>query len=155
VRSGVRVEQLARLPNVYLLGKKHWYSLPAYLRRFDVCISPFRTDQSIAATANPLKIYEYLAAGKPIVSSDMPEVRPLRDVIRIAGDTATFIEATGQALEASRRGDSAAVAARMNRARAYDWDALLTGMSAHISHQLTLASGASRVPAARSGALAG
>jgi hypothetical protein len=54
--------------NVYLLGLKVKTDLPSYIRHFDLCFIPFRTDQSFAVYANPIKALESLAGLKPIVS---------------------------------------------------------------------------------------
>lgn len=76
-----KVEQLsARYPNIFLLGEKKYEELPAYLSRFDVCIIPFIINELIKAT-HPVKIYEYLAADKPIVTTKMPEINDLSDIV--------------------------------------------------------------------------
>ena len=54
-------------------------ALAGYLAGFDVCIMPFR-DLPITRSMNPVKIYEYLAAGKPVVVPDLPETRPFADL---------------------------------------------------------------------------
>lgn len=64
------------LPNVHLLGRKSYDVLPAYCKGFDVAINPFRLNE-LTHNANPLKIREYLAAGLPVVSTDIPEVAAL------------------------------------------------------------------------------
>jgi GT2 family glycosyltransferase/glycosyltransferase involved in cell wall biosynthesis len=62
------------LPNIHVLPQMEPRKLAAHLAEFDVCTIPF---QDIPATRsmNPVKVYEYLAAGKPVVSRDLPEVR--------------------------------------------------------------------------------
>ncbi|WP_054694232.1 glycosyltransferase [Syntrophomonas palmitatica] len=60
--------------NIYYLGRKNYLELPEYLQYFDVCIIPFQVT-SMTEACNPIKMYEYQSAGKPIVSTDMPEVR--------------------------------------------------------------------------------
>ena len=64
---------LKRIPNVYLTGPKPHQELPAYIRRFDVGIVPYLRN-SYTATVVPTKILEYLAMGKPVVSTSLPEV---------------------------------------------------------------------------------
>ena len=70
---GVRLRQYA---NVRLLGEKPYAELPQWLASFDVCLIPFRVNQLTLAT-NPVKIYEYLSAGKPVVCVDLPELKHL------------------------------------------------------------------------------
>ena len=75
------VESIAKkYPNVYLLGEKPYQELPSYLAQFDVCLIPFVINELIKAT-HPVKIYEYLAAGKPVVTTKMPEILDIKDDI--------------------------------------------------------------------------
>jgi glycosyltransferase involved in cell wall biosynthesis len=71
-----REEMTKQFANVSFLGLKPQSELPAYIKAANVCIIPFTTDH-ITEFVNPLKVYEYLAMGKPVVSADMPEVRSL------------------------------------------------------------------------------
>jgi glycosyltransferase involved in cell wall biosynthesis len=64
------------LPNIVVLPKKDPRDLAAHLAEFDVCTMPF-LDIPVTRSMNPVKIYEYLAAGKPCISRDLPEVRHL------------------------------------------------------------------------------
>lgn len=133
IRAGVNVGRFRHLSNVRFVGKKDWTVLPHYLRAFDVCLSLFKVSEPITVTANPLKVYEYLAAGRPVVSTDMPEVRPLRDVIRIACSKEDFVEQIQAALQED---GAAARQARIEVARNYDWPALLGRMSEKIQQYL-------------------
>jgi glycosyltransferase involved in cell wall biosynthesis len=63
--------------NIIYLGSRSYQALPAYLNCFDVGIIPF-VDNQIARGADPVKLYEYLAAGIPVVSRDLPFVRDLK-----------------------------------------------------------------------------
>jgi glycosyltransferase involved in cell wall biosynthesis len=65
---------LTGIPNVHILGRRQYSELPGYCRGFDVGLMPFRINE-LTLNANPLKVREYLAAGLPVVSSDLPEVR--------------------------------------------------------------------------------
>ena len=60
-------EKLWRYPNVYYLGDKHYQLLPNYLASFDICIIPYHTTRQ--HNVDPIKFYEYLAMGKPIVTT--------------------------------------------------------------------------------------
>jgi glycosyltransferase involved in cell wall biosynthesis len=68
------VSRLKALPNVHFLGRKPYAELPAYARGFDVALNPFVINE-LTLNSNPLKVREYLAAGLPVISSDLPEVR--------------------------------------------------------------------------------
>ncbi|MCE5285758.1 MAG: glycosyltransferase [Pelosinus sp.] len=58
--------------NLYYLGHKDYGKLPAYLSNFDVCWMPFAINQ-VTKGVNPIKMWEYLASGKPVVSTSLPE----------------------------------------------------------------------------------
>lgn len=81
---------LRRWANVYYLGDKHYDDLPAYLAHFDICLIPYRPE--VSRMMDPLKLYEYLAAGKPVVSTRLSGVEPFRDHITIADNKEEFLE---------------------------------------------------------------
>jgi glycosyltransferase involved in cell wall biosynthesis len=83
------VSSLTRLPNVHLLGRKPYESLPAYCKGFDVAVIPFPINPA-TMNANPLKAREYLAAGIPVVSTAIPEVEEL-GLCRIGSDVESFV----------------------------------------------------------------
>ena len=70
------LSRLTALPNVHLLGRKPFSTLPGYSKGFDVALNPFPMND-VTHHANPLKVREYLAAGLPVVSSRIPEVEVL------------------------------------------------------------------------------
>jgi hypothetical protein len=61
---------ITKRPNVVWLGPKSPEIVPSYIRQFDVCLNPFRVD-SISEAVNPLKVFEYVALHKPVVSVRM------------------------------------------------------------------------------------
>jgi polysaccharide pyruvyl transferase CsaB len=73
------------LPNVHLLGSKPYAEIPSYLEHFDVCVIPFVLNEVTKAT-DPVKLYEYLARGKPVVATAMTELAECGDLIYIARD---------------------------------------------------------------------
>lgn len=66
-------ERLKDLENIHFLGEKDYRVLPQYLSHFDVTLIPFKTNELIRST-NPIKVYEYLAGGKPVIATDIPEI---------------------------------------------------------------------------------
>ena len=106
------------LKNVHLLGKRPYETLPAYCKAFDVAILPFVVN-TLTRFANPLKLREYLAAGLPVVSSDLPEVRSLGGDIRIASDHDEFISHVAQILNHEKTGPSPERSKTMERE---SWD---------------------------------
>lgn len=84
-------------PNIVLLGYRPFNKLPQYLKHSSVCIIPFKI-QEVSVAANPIKMYEYLASGKHVVSTDVPEVRNIPSVL-IGKDHDSFINKVGLILE--------------------------------------------------------
>jgi teichuronic acid biosynthesis glycosyltransferase TuaH len=85
-----------QIPNLRYLGLKSYFQLPAYLNHSTVCIIPFRIN-SITVATNPIKMYEYLASGKPVVTTDLPEAQNVPSVYT-ASDHDDFIEKIRQIL---------------------------------------------------------
>lgn len=67
------------IANLKYLGYKSYNELPAYLQLSTVCIIPFLL-QDVTLATNPIKMYEYLASGTPVVATDIPEVRNVPSV---------------------------------------------------------------------------
>jgi glycosyltransferase involved in cell wall biosynthesis len=113
--NGARHEALARLsslPNVRLFGRRPYVELPGFCKGLDVALLPF-VKSTLTENANPLKLREYLAAGLPVVSSDLPEARALVERgVYLAEGGEGFVEACRRAL-ADGGGPSAARSAAM------------------------------------------
>jgi glycosyltransferase involved in cell wall biosynthesis len=88
----------SRHANIRFLGLKLQMQLPAYLHFASVCVIPFKND-NITKYVNPLKVYEYLAMGKPVVSAGLVEVASIPGVVSVA-DAAHFSAAVREALTA-------------------------------------------------------
>jgi GT2 family glycosyltransferase/glycosyltransferase involved in cell wall biosynthesis len=118
-------DALADLPNVRLTGEVPYLQLPYWLHGFDVCLLPFRVIPLTLAT-NPVKVYEYLAAGKPVVSVDLPEMAQFDGLVRIGADGPSFVAQVEAALAeppgsgAISRQDFAAHQTWAHRAEALD-----------------------------------
>ena len=93
--------RLQALGNVAFTGEVSYASLPYYLDAFDVCLLPFQVIPLTLAT-NPVKIYEYLSAGKEVVSIELPEIRQFGELVRTGRDHASFLDAVATALTATR-----------------------------------------------------
>lgn len=91
-----KVKTLDGVPNVHFLGRKPYSELPSYCKAFDVALNPFEINE-LTLAANPLKIREYLAAGLPVVSTDIPEVHVLADCL-VGADHEDFIAKVETAL---------------------------------------------------------
>lgn len=85
------------LANVHHLGFRPYESIPSYGSGFDVALMPWLDNEWIRS-ANPIKLKEYLALGLPVVSTDFPEVHRYADLVRIASDAGTFVDAVARTL---------------------------------------------------------
>jgi glycosyltransferase involved in cell wall biosynthesis len=92
-----KLERLAQFPRVRWLGQKSYAELPRYVAAFDVGLIPY-VSNAYTRSCFPLKLYEYLAAGKPVVASGLPELSGMEpDVVLVDGAT-TFIDAIQEAV---------------------------------------------------------
>jgi glycosyltransferase involved in cell wall biosynthesis len=82
--------------NIHMLGRRPYAALPGYCKAFDVALMPFKVNE-LTLNANPLKVREYLAAGVPVVSSDIPEVRKV-GLCKLAKDTEDFVRKVDECL---------------------------------------------------------
>jgi len=89
--------KLRHHPNVQFTGEVSYSTLPSYLYAMDVCLLPFQVIPLTLAT-NPVKVYEYLSAGKPVVAIDLPETHQFGALIRRAQNPAEFIDGIAHAL---------------------------------------------------------
>jgi GT2 family glycosyltransferase/peptidoglycan hydrolase CwlO-like protein/SAM-dependent methyltransferase len=94
---GADLTPLHGLSNVHLLGEKPYVVLPGYLHRFDVCIIPFKQTPLTDAT-NPVKLFEYLSAGKPVVATRLEEIGHYADHMYLAGEREEWLACLDAAL---------------------------------------------------------
>ena len=119
-KPGVDLSALKALKNIYFLGVKPNEQLPQYLAQFDVCLNLF-AKSDLSKDVSPLKFYEYLATGKPIVSTRQPDqVLQYEPLIQIADDAQSFIEACEVSLQDTA---PARIQARIEEGRKSSWDA--------------------------------
>ena len=124
-------ESLPRSENLHYLGGKSYPELPHYLGGWDVALMPFALNDS-TRYISPTKTPEYLAAGKPVVSTSIRDVvRPYgeQQLVRIADSVPTFIDAIQASLSEARE----PWLARVDRFLAHlSWDETWRGMKAHV-----------------------
>jgi len=124
---------LRGLPNIHLVGPQPYQSLPGWAKAFDVAIVPYRRDRFVLRS-NPLKIREYLATGKPVVSIRTPEIERFAEFILLADSNEEFLHKIDQALT----GDSSELRqARMNSVRNCSWEARAESALRRVRRALT------------------
>ena len=130
-------DDLPRRPNIHYLGGKTYEQLPAYLSGWDVALMPFAMNES-TQFISPTKTPEYLAGGKPVVST------PIRDVVRhyghlegvqIAATPDEFVAACEKALELSRNPESGWLAEADLLLSATSWDTTQARMAGLIARR--------------------
>ncbi|HZJ85059.1 MAG TPA: glycosyltransferase [Syntrophomonadaceae bacterium] len=91
------VSEVPDRPNIHWLGFKPYEQLPAFAQSFDVGLIPFKAS-SMTEAVNPIKMWEYMATGMPIVTTNLPEARKYSDYVFIAATDEEFIFQVGQAI---------------------------------------------------------
>ena len=98
VHCETELQQLQELSNVHFLGQKPVHDVPQYVHQFDVCMIPYIVNLR-AQHASPLKLYEYAAASKPIVTTDFAAARDFKGHIEIIDGKEEFLSACERSLE--------------------------------------------------------
>lgn len=117
------IARLKRAPNAHFLGYRPYAQLPAYLSAIDIAVLPNLLDGYMASVF-PMKLYEYLAAGKPVLSTPMPALGDMDGIVVTARTDADWIAAIGAMLEAP----PPAIALDDPALADYSWDARLDRM---------------------------
>ena len=132
----VDVSRLEACPNIHLLGQRAHNQVPGYIQGFDVGLVPYRI-ADYTANVYPAKMNEYLAMGKPVVATDLPEVHRFNsehdDVVRVAGNADEFTSAVTRSLEG---GSESQRQRRIAAAERNGWSGRLRDMSALIDQTI-------------------
>jgi len=117
-----RHADLLCLPNVHWVGKVPYDELPAWVQQFDLALMPLQRSE-LKRASNPNKLYEYAAAGVPILAIDYCDaVRKASDVVHVVSTSEEFVRLVPDALADCRKGE------RQAFARAHSWDVLAAAM---------------------------
>jgi len=129
---GVEIEAL---PNTHFLPPVPYQELPRYAAGFDVCVLPWDTAHSFTSYGSAIKVREYLATGKPVVISPLPEYESMSNVLRIARTHDDWFRLVEAALQDK---DPAAAQARQAAVSSGTWDARAEWVSSLIESTLTV-----------------
>jgi len=129
----IKVDKVPQHPNLHWLGQKNYADLPAYCKAFDVCLIPFALNEA-TEYINPTKALEYMATGKPIVSSAVADVvTNFGSVVKIARSHGEFVSLCQQAIQTP---DALATEAGLKQAAENSWDSIVTRLENHIANAL-------------------
>ena len=131
-RAAVDVSALTALENVHFVGRKPYSALPGWAKAIDVCILPF-AQNSLMLNSSPLKLREYLATGKPIVSVPLPDVLQFGALVETACDGPGFVQAIAECLSHDTRERSAL---RRKAVTGCTWDVTVTKVLAKLESEL-------------------
>jgi glycosyltransferase involved in cell wall biosynthesis len=126
------IEELGRRRNVWFLGAKTTEELAAYPQHFDVCMMPYRVDD-YTKYIYPLKLHEYLAAGRPTVGVPIRSLQEFADVVALPATTEEWSKAIGDALATDTEEMRAK---RQAVARRHDWQVVVRRIAETIAQRL-------------------
>lgn len=126
------IDKITAKPNIHYLGQIAVDRLPNYLKAVDVCLLPYQINDHTRYIF-PLKLFEYMATGKPIVTTDLPEVRDFTGLVRIARTRHEFLDHVRAALDED---DPKAQRARINMALDNTWEKRIERLSRLIYQHL-------------------
>lgn len=126
--------EIENLPNVHFLPPVPYDDLAGYAAGFDVCVLPWNTEVPFTSYGSAIKVREYLATGKPVVISPLPEYESMSEVLRIARTREQFLELVDEAL---REEGSEKARARQDAVRNGTWDARAEWVSGLIENALS------------------
>ena len=127
-------EALRALPNVHLLGRSTLEELPAYVQHFDIAMMCYEVN-GYTNCIYPLKLHEYLAAGRPVVSTPIRTALDFDGTITIAAGAEAWIEAI-DAILSDAIGDPIAATRGRETAARHDWDFIVARIALELSKLL-------------------
>ncbi|MFD1349893.1 glycosyltransferase [Oceanobacillus caeni] len=120
---GNQRSKLPQLSNIYFLGSKNYEDLPNYLEKAKVAIIPFKVN-NLTAAVTPLKFYEYLSSGTPVVTTIMPDIIDLKGS-KTALDKYDFVNYLDYYINMDEISYEREVNHAINTAKSFDWEYLL------------------------------
>ena len=126
------LNRLREMKNVYFLGIKEITQVPHYVRVFDVCIVPYKLNEQ-TQNLSPLKLYDFMAMGKEIVTTDFPIAREFKDILHIAESNDSFVNCIKEALAEN---DEALFTKRRQIAAQNTWEKRVGKLSEIIKYHL-------------------
>ena len=129
------VSALLERPNIHLLGVRSYAELPACIKGFDVGVIPYRLNDYTRGVF-PIKFFELLATGKPVVISNLPSLEPYWPAVLVADTAEAFLARCDEALALGALGDQGGAAERVALAEANSWPRRIGTIMDHIERAL-------------------
>jgi glycosyltransferase involved in cell wall biosynthesis len=124
---------LPRRPNLHWLGQRTYAELPSLCKGFDLCLMPFALNEA-TEYINPTKALEYMATGRQIISTAVPDVvRNFASVVKVAPDPERFVTLCERVLDEP---DVAAIQRGLRMAREQTWDSIVDQLERHVEEAL-------------------
>jgi glycosyltransferase involved in cell wall biosynthesis len=128
---GTDASEAMRQPNMHFIGLREYRVLPEYIKGFDACVIPYKINE-YTEYVFPIKFFEFMATGKPLVVSKLPALNDYLDAVRWAEDEDGFVRELDAALAAPEEG----MAARVALADANSWDSRVNALWGHVERRL-------------------
>ena len=98
----IDISKLKKLSNLYILGRKNYNRIPQYLNNSEVGIITFNVKHPVVDTVNPIKLYEYMACGLPVVSTSWKELELIKSPASLVKNPEEFSKSLYKALESGK-----------------------------------------------------
>src|SRR5690606_25886854 len=125
--------KLPDLDNIYFLGKKKYDELGSYLKNARVAIIPFK-ETNLTACVTPLKYYEYMSAGIPVVSTMLPDLVHLPGS-KIVQDSVEFLSALDYYVYMNNKDYEDTKSLARKTSKEFDWNKLLEPLCNYIDEE--------------------
>jgi glycosyltransferase involved in cell wall biosynthesis len=138
IHTGQRLDRLFSLKNVLHIEKQSKATLSSIISQFDVCLIPYNINIVFNQYCYPMKLFEYFYVGKPVISTPVRTLFPLKPYVAITRNSKEFSQAIHRALQ--KKPSSDVVKKQRQLARDNSWDAKVQAISRSIIHRKTLSS---------------
>ena len=95
----IDLSKISKLSNVFILGRKDYEDIPSFLYNSDIGIIPFKLDHPIVNSINPIKLYEYMACGLPVIATKWKELEMINSPAYLAEDPGSFLKGLDEYLK--------------------------------------------------------
>ena len=128
----IDISKIKREKNIIFLGPRNYNDLPSYLKGFDIATIPFTID-GVTLKASPIKFYEYLASGVPIISTDLPDLKDFRHLVSLVQTKEEFSNSISYEIE---NNSQEKIKDRMNIAKNFSWQARFDALNEAINRDI-------------------